>query len=542
MVALTGGNRDYLNGHFRYGGTWNGTGLLLDATRKQGDGARDNTNSELNDFTFKMLTALGAQQTLSLKANFYGEDSMVGYSGLRLDEWNANARQNPFRNDTFDGHRAGLAASHIAAWSPAFVTTTNVYYSAFSRDWWRQSSNSAQRPNRVGTPGCAGMADLLTTCGNEGRLRHYNTWGVEPRGRWFGSLLGVRSELDFGVRAHFEIQDRRQMNGALPTARTGTIVEDNQRRTRGYSGFLQNRFLAGKWTITPGLRLEHVRFQRTNRLFNNGLGVFGNAKLTQAIPGIGVAYAPTNRITLFSGIHRGFAPPRAEDIVNNNGGFVELDPELSWNTEAGVRARLTATASVDATYFRMAYANQVIPASLAGGVGATLTSAGRTRNEGVELSGRYEARAPAGNTLFLRGAWTWLPVARFEGLRYSAVAGQGGVRVTGNRLPYAPATLLQGTAGVRHRGGVNGFLEMVHTGRQFGDDLNTVNPTADGQRGALPGNVIWNATLNVPFEAKRTTAFFTVKNLFDRLALVDRVRGMLPASPRLVQAGLRFDF
>ncbi len=45
---------------------------------------------------------------------------------------------------------------------------------------------------------------------------------------------------------------------------------------------------------------------------------------------------------------------------------MELDPELSWNTELGMRARIARHASLDATFFRLDYSNQIIPASLAG--------------------------------------------------------------------------------------------------------------------------------------------------------------------------------
>lgn len=135
-----------------------------------------------------------------------------------------------------------------------------------------------------------------------------------------------------------------------------------------------------------------------------------------------------------------------------------------------------------------------------------------------------------------------MPVARFEGVRFSNVPGFSNVPITGNRLPYAARSLLNASAVWTVPRGVSTLLEMVQTSRMFGDDLNTINSTADGQRGAIPGYVLWNATVNVPLEAQRTTAFFTVKNLANRLYLADRVRGMLPGSPRLIQAGLQFQF
>lgn len=544
MLSLTGGNRDYFNGHLRYGGTWNGTGLLFDAVRKQGEGARDNVRSGLSDYNFKILTPLSPKQALAFKANYYTEDSRLTYSGLRLAEWETDPRWNPFRNDHFYGDRWGASAAHSAALQPNLILTTTVYGSVFHRNWWRQSSNSGQRPNDAADPVCAGMANLNTTCGIEGRLRRYYTWGVDPRTRWNYSFFGVRSELDAGVRAHYETQERVQMNGNYPTSRTGSVVEDNQRRAQAYSGYVQNRFFFGNFTVTPGIRLEHIRYQRTNRLFDSGRGATGSTTLTRAIPGIGAAWTPKSAITIFAGVHRGFSPPRTEDIIGNTGGFVELDPELSWNYEAGIRARISRHFSLESTFFRMDYQNQIIAASLAGGIGSALTSAGQTLHQGGEFSGRYDVRnvLGSGNSLYLRGAWTWIPTSQFEGLRYSNVAGSGTVQITGNRLPYSPGSLLNATAGFTHRTGMNIMMEMVQTSRQFGDDLNSVNPSADGQRGVIPGNVIWNGTLNIPLETLRTTAFVTVKNAMDRLVLVDRSRGMLPGSPRLIQVGFRWSF
>jgi len=182
-VSLVGGSRDYLNGHIRYGGTWKSTGLLLDYMRKQGEGARRNTRSGLNDFTFKSVTNLTSRQILTLKLNYYGENSNITYSGLTDAEYRSDPRQNPFRNDYFYGDRWGGTAGHSIVINPKVVLTTNFYANSFNRDWWRQSSNSRQRPNDASDPVCGGMENLNTTCGNEGRLRAYFNWGIESRAR-----------------------------------------------------------------------------------------------------------------------------------------------------------------------------------------------------------------------------------------------------------------------------------------------------------------------------------------------------------------------
>jgi Fe(3+) dicitrate transport protein len=544
-ILLVGGTRDYFNGHLNYGGTWGRTGLLFDYMRKQGEGARDNVRSGLNDFNFKSLTALGSRQALTVRANYYGEDSNITYSGLREDEYAVNPRQNPFRNDFFYGARYGASATHAYTFENDVILTTNLYWSSFHRDWWRQSSNSGQRPNDSADSACGGMVNLNTTCGNEGRLRDYNTWGIEPRLRINHRLNRLTNETDLGIRAHYEIQNREQRNGQRPNSRTGVLVEDNERRNRAYSAFAQNRFIVGDWTLTPGLRLERIRYERTNRLAMSGLGVTGRTSLTQLVPGIGFSYNAATTLTLFGGLHRGFAPPRTEDIINNTtGGTVELDPELSWNYEVGVRTSPRRGLSLDATLFRMDYENQVVPASLAGGVGATLTNGGETLHQGAEVTARVDLGTllRSARNIFFRAAYTYTPTAKFTGARFSSVAGFSGVSVSGNRLPYAPARLLNASLGYSNSSGFAAMLEAVHTSSQFGDDLNTVRPTPDGQRGLIRGYTLCNATVNYRLEAMRTTLFITAKNVFDRTVIVDRARGILPSSPRLIQVGLKLAF
>jgi Fe(3+) dicitrate transport protein len=540
-LILTGGNRDYFNGHGSYGATVGRTGFLVDYMRKQGDGSRENLNFKLNDVNGKVVQTVGAGQTLTLRANYYGEDSNVTYSGLRQDEYLANPRANPFSNDFFYADRYGASATHAFAVSGDLAMTTHLYWNSFRRHWWRQSSNSAQRPNDSADPLCGSMANLNTTCGNEGRLREYSVWGIEPRISVHHRIFGISSETDFGVRAHFEHQDRLQRNGTTPTARSGELVESNVRTNDAYASFVQNSFLFGGWTVTPGIRLEHVRFERTNRLANAGAGVTGETDMTRIIPGLGVSHTTGERITVFGGVHRGFAPPRTEDIISNTGGVIDLDPELSWNYEAGVRSTMRPGVSVDATFFRMDYENQVIPASLAGGVGATLTNGGATLHQGIELRAQIDTAPIIGSShdTYLRLAYTYLPVAEFSGTRFSNIPGFGTASVSGNRLPYAPEQVVSVGVGYA-RGPIDLLVEAVRTSDQFGDDLNTVAPTPDGQRGLLPGYTVWNTAMN--YMVGRATLFLTVKNLRDELFIVDRTRGILPGSPRLVQMGVKFAF
>ncbi len=361
-----------------------------------------------------------------------------------------------------------------------------------------------------------------------------------------GSLISLRlftafrGEFQTGFRLHWEDQDRIQQNGDLPTSRTGVISENNHRATFAYSGFVQNRFVFGDLAITPGIRFERIKINRTNLLSNPV--AFGKTRSLAVIPGIGFAYSGLGLTTIFAGVHRGFSPPRNEDVISNTGSVIDLEPELSWNYELGARTAPFRGVRFEGAFFRMDYENQIVPASLAGGVGSTLTNGGRTRQQGFELSGQVDAGAifRSKHNFYLRAAYTWLPIAEFRSVRFSSVS--PATLVTGNRLPYAPENLLTASLGYSHPSGLNAFVENGYVGWQFGDDLNTVNPTANGQRGAIQSQTYWNATINYTIERLKSTFFVTGKNLFDRTFIVDRSRGILPSSPRLIQTGVSIRF
>lgn len=565
-AELTAGSRGYANGRVRFGGTWSGAGLLVDVGRKQADGARDNVGSVLLDGTVKTSLALGEKHALVLKGGFHRERSQVTYSGLTEAEWAAAPYQNPFRNDSMLLDRVGFAATHRADLSPSVTLTTAGYAYGITRHWWRQSSNSTERPNDASDPNCGGMTNLNTTCGNQGRLRAYDVMGIEPRLR--ADFAGGLRQLDVGVRLHHEIQDRQQVNGAFPTARTAGpptdgnagVVEDNYRTNTALSAFTQYRVLSGRWSVTGGLRLEHVGFERVNRrpTATDPEGVRGQTSLTELIPGIGFTFLAREGVTVFAGVHRGFAPPRTEDIISNStGAVVELDSEHSWNYEAGFRTRPAAGVSLEATAFVMDFGNQIIPASVAGGTGATLTGAGRTLHEGIELAVDASARQGLGwrHDVTLSLAYTWLPVAEFRGERYAFIGTDGSdvigkvyadqnaggtrtrVSVTGRRLPYAPRSMLSAALGWASPGGVELRVEAIHLSEQFGDPVNTGATVPDGQQGPVPGVTLWNVAASWLVPGLDVTLFGSVKNVLDELYIADRTRGLLPGSPRWIQLG-----
>jgi Fe(3+) dicitrate transport protein len=545
-LNLRGGNRGLRDAQLRVGDRIDatGTGWQLNATHKASEGARDNIDLKFDDVALRLEQPLGESRTLAVRASLFQEDSQVPYSGLTLAEWQSDPRGNVFVNDNFELDRWAVSATLGQRFGNDAELRTSVYYTYFNRDWWRQSSNSGQRPNDSSDPNCTGMANLLTTCGNEGRLRQYYTSGAEARFLQPLEFATLTGELNVGVRHHLEKQFRFQVNGDTPTARTpgtgpnGGIRENNRRDVAATSAFVEASLGQGRWRVKPGVRYESIEFERRNFLAGGGAG---RTTLQEWIPGIGLTFELGANTTLFAGVHRGFAPPRVEDIITPAGGSVDLDAERSWNSEIGVRSALRRGLNVELTAFNLDFSNQIVPASVAGGLGATLTSAGRTAHRGLEFSSQFDSAEALGTpwNLYGRAALTWLAVAEYRGTRFSSVTPS--VNVTGNRLPYAPEEFATVALGVEVPSGLSAEVELFYSGSAFTDDLNTVAVATNGQRGRIGGHVILNATVAQAI-GDALTVYGSVKNLADKVYVADMSRGLIPGPPRQLQFGFEYRF
>lgn len=523
-VQATAGNRDFTNIKLN-ASAYN---ALVDYSHKEGDGARDNLHHELDDLNVKYSMALGDNQALTLRGNYYQEQSQQTYTGLTQKEFELLGRAyNPFKNATFDIERVGLSASHDLIINDDINVITSLYYGKFDRDWWRQSSNSTDSQCGAAFTNLrlAGQVVDPDSCHSaQGRLRSYTTWGVEPR----LTAKNPLGELQVGLRVHREEQDRTQINAKQPLGRTGTIAESNLRTTDALSAFIAHRFDVQQVQITPIIRYEDMDVERTNRLNNTT----GSSSIDNVSAGLGVTYNPNKTLTVFASVHEGFAPPRVEDLIGGAGTVTEVDGEESLNMELGVRSQIGSQLSVQAAYFRNDYDNLIAVGSIAGG--STPLSQGEALFSGVELSadGQWDK-------VFSRFAYTWLNEAE-QSTAYKNVATQAVVGVAGKRQPYAPEHTLTAALGYEWQG-LRAEVEAQYVGEQFSDFANTEQATADGQKGRIASHTVWNSSVNYAFN-NQVSSFVTVKNLTDKTYIVDRTRGIQVGMPRLVQVGVKYAF
>lgn len=546
FIGLAGGTRGYLNAHFMA----TGNGAIVDVYRKQADGARDHVNSTINDLNFKWAGDLNADNKLILRATHYDEKSNNTYAGLTEQEFRQQgARYNPFKNDHLDFRRTGLSATHQLNLGSGRVLTTSVYGAYFDRDWWRQASSSTDCVSSVNRNSGQRFTDSqLNDCDVAGRIRHYTTTGIESRMSFSHGLFGMANRAEVGAKFHNEIQRRWQRNydSYATYASNGALLSEteNQRRsTQALSMFASNQFsVTDQLAVTPIVRVENIRNERLSYLSGGGLG---KDSLTEIIPGIGAVYSASAGTVVYGGLHKGFSPPRVEDMINNNGGTVDLSPERSINMELGVRTSPTRDSFIDVAVFRNDFSNNVQVGSIAGG--NTRYSEGKALYQGLELAGQLDKLTTqvAGN-LFMRIALTYLPTAEQKSAfrRPAGHASGEGVEndYTGRRLPYAPEHQATVTLGYKSPDNWNTRLEYVYVGKQFADFANTatVDLSGDGRTGPINAYGIWNATVN--YTIGKANLFVAAKNLTDQIYTVDRTRGILVGMPRTVQMGIKYAF
>ena len=538
-ASLSAGNDGHRAGHLRLDHVVEGWGVGADYSYREAQGPRDNWNHRVDDLSMASALELRGDQRLLLRAGAYRQDSRVGESGLTQAEFETTPRLHPFSDDVFHLDRVVLRALLETPLFGDARLTTAAYGQWLHRVSWRQASDSR---DRFGTPRyqerftCPAEATGPAECGNQGRPRTYRFAGLEFRLALPLSVGAIPGEADLGVRLHAERVRRRRLQGDGPSARTGTLIQDNGIEAAAFSAFAQNRFHLGAWEVTPGLRFEHVRATNVNRMVD----ARERDDYSRWLPGVGTAVQLPRGITVFGGVHRGFAPPRPADILEPRPGegLVRVDPEVSWNQELGARGRWGSGVEFEAALFRIDFRNQIVPGSAAEG-GPLLVNAGRTQHQGAEAWIRMAGdRGLAGGGAFLDITYTWLPVADFADGRLSVV--DGTTPIQGKRLPYAPRHLVNVGVGVRTLAGVELRLQGDRVGEQYGDDLNTREGSADGRRGVIPSSTVF--TLGAEGTAGPVRVHVAVRNLLDAMHITDRLNGIMVGMPRTVTLGVEWEW
>lgn len=575
-AEATAGTFGHYTGHVTAGDTNGQVGWWVSGLHKRFEGHRD-LNLEMTDVTSKFRLRLDDTQTLSLKFSVYDESSQSTYLGLTTPQFQNNPSANYASNDRFKIRRYGIQATHAATIGTDTLLETRLYGHNVQRNWRRQDFDRTPQDGvdyqraidgegddilgqpRSSWPTGGSSVYFRHTTGN--RNREFTVGGIEPRVTHNWDVGEVESELQAGFRFHVEHTRERRINGEWRRSISGTIRDDDERLGRAFAAYALNefRFFDEKLKVSPGVRGEALWTERTIYRTRTDDGMGGASPqdlapprendntITALIPGLGVSYQAAEPLTLFSGVHRGFAPPRTKDAISKEGNKLGFDAEFSWNYEVGGRLNFKDYLSGELTGFLLDFRNQNIAPAESGGTVSidpeeqdpgelAEVPSGQTIHRGIESGVTFDPATFAGQSwdLPLTLNYTFVDAKFQDGW---AAAFQG------NPLPYSPDHTVFGRAAFSHPIGLDLQVEGRYISEQYTDKVATVQPTTNGLAGLIDSRFLMNATAQYTHEPTGISAFVTGKNLTDLRYISTRTpRGIKPGLFRHVYGGLRLEY
>lgn len=494
----------------------------VSALTARGDGFRNNA-FKMNDVVLKGGMSIGSNQWISAKLTHYDNEVNTSYVGLRPNEYRYDPNKNPAPNDYFLTQRNSFDINHELDINKDVKLKTLVYWSNLVRDYWRREI-LARSANGTTFQPCNNTVNCMT-----GRNRAFVMAGIDSRLFANYGAFGIKNETEIGIRLHQDYLSNKSISSRTdPNARSGTLTSDDTQKATGVAFYGQNRFIfTDAVAATLGLRIESYDQSRKNELN----GVSGKSSTTEVMPGLGATWQIMPQAQLFAGAYKAFSPAMVATAISSTGVDMELDAERSNNLEIGVRGAVSR-GTYELTAFQMDFSNQIVPQSESGGVGATVTNAGRTMNRGLEAGLGWEI----GSGWSLAANTTYLPTARYNSTKIVS-----GIDRNGNRLPYAPK-LTSNLALNYKTGGLMAGLSANHVSSQYVDPENTKSENVDGRRGEIPAYTTLNLNAHYAMD-KQLSVFGTVRNLLDKKYIASRnPDGIFPGAERNIEVGLSYKF
>lgn len=565
-------------------------GFVLETFQSENDGFKDLPDGtdvggfDIEDYLAKFRIAsskeAGVYQTLQVKLGYTDNDSSASYLGLT----DADFADDPFQRyaasarDVMKTEHWQVQVNHYAQISDSISLTTVAYYNDFARDWFKLDDldfgDGRFRPTVLFDPlenfrddlsDLRGAPVSLAEAAEERnfvldvlrgdrdspddalQLRHnnrqYYSTGVQSIAAFAFDTFGAGHELEISVRYHEDEEDRLQWrenfrmdNGVMVPTSVDPVGSQANRvgEAKAWALFAQDYIEWGDFRFVPGVRAEIIDLERTDfsrqdpDRSEGPTGVREN-EITAVVPGLGIFYDLTERLTLLGGVYRGFNPPGVSDAM--------AEEETSVNIEAGVLYQ-DGTANFEVIGF---YSDvDDILGTCTNAVGCTEASIGDQFNGGavdvfgLEVQGGVDLATGLGGIVVpLRANYTFTDADFTEEFTNSF----WGTVEDGDELPYIP----------EHQLTVWGGLESPDWSLILLANYRSAIRTEAGQ-GTIPDLFRVDDRIIVDLTAHyqildNLRLFFETKNLFDKeYAVARRPYGLRPGLEQTVMGGVTVSF
>ena len=325
--------------------------------------------------------------------------------------------------------------------------------------------------------------------------------------------LLVRQRISIGADAAMQNDLRKNwancnavftVSGNCPTLpnEKGVLQLDQREIVSSVGPYLRDEFAVGdRVNLSGGVRADLVRFQLQDHFLADGRDDSGTRLLHAVSPMVGGVVKLGSVSALYANIGSAFETPTTTELGNqpngNAGLNYDLKPQYSTTYETGLKGLLLSRLQYDLALFDTEVRDELIPFEVPNGNGRTYyRNAGRTRRNGVELSGGTEV-----GDLALTAAYTYSHF-RFRDFVSNAT------QLAGNVIPGIPEQQMEASATWRLSSlfaTVEGlaksavYVDDANSARAAGFTVYNVRVGADGL-----GRMVW------------LTPVVSVQNLFNR--------------------------
>lgn len=532
------GGWKHIDTAFMGGTADNGMGVALLYSGVNGNGYRESNNgNDIDDVILKTHWAPTDVDDFSLNFHYYdAKADMPG--GLNQAQFNADPFQSVRDFDNFTGRRKDVSFK----WARQIDDRTQAEVLTYYTDSFRGSTIASR--------------DLSTL---NSYPRSYYTFGIEPRVSHVFDVGPTTQEVSVGYRYLKEAMHEEASRVALvnnqPVVRPGAdghVYQDRTGGTEANSVYVDNKIDVGNWTVTPGIRFEHISTDWHDRpvLDNAGKRVLEKKRSIESnepLPALSVMYHMSDAWKLFANYETSFGALQYFQL--GQGGIGDntangLEPEKAKTYEIGTRYNDDVWGG-EVTLFYIDFDDEL--QYISNDVG--WTNLGATKHQGIETSVHYDLAAldPRLDGLTANAGFTYTratnegDIPGFKGRDlpfYSRQVATAGLRYDINRWTWN----LDAFAQSKQRSPGTG----VNADGSFNGNYITEG-TADGQFGDIPGYVTWNMRGGYDFgpQVSNLKLGAGVKNIFDKQYFTrssDNNSGMYVGAPRtfFVQASVGF--